>query len=1131
MAKKYASLTTLQNFLDNLKKLFATKTDVNTELAKKANSSHTHSISDTTNLQNTLDGKVSASRTINGKPLSANITLSASDVGAAPSSHNHNDTYYTQTQLDSKLANKSDTSHNHDSKYDTKGSASAVQENLDTVSDALDAHTINSDIHVTTTNKSNWNSAYTHSQAAHARVDATKVADSTTNGNILINGTETNVYSHPNSGVSVGTYKSVTVNAQGHITGGSNPTTLAGYGITDAEAKGTASSAVSSHNTSTSAHNDIRLLITNLTTKLNNFLDVDDTTTDQLSELIALIQANATDIESITSGKVNVSDIVNNLTTNVTNKPLSAAQGVAIKALIDGLQSSLNTHDANTTKHITSTERTNWNAAKTHADSAHAPSNAQPNQNAFSNIKVGTTTIAADTTTDTLTLEGSNVTITPDATNDKVTIAVANGSTSAKGIVQLTDSVSSTSTTTAATPKNVKAAYDLANTAKTTADGKANASHTHTVANITDLTATATELNYMDGVKSNVQTQLDQLKSDIDSIPQSDWGQSDSTKLDYIKNRTHWSKTESTVISEETVDTSDYTYTFATPFVLNIGQTYVVVFDGVTYDCVAFRDNGNYNRTTIGGSYSNYDTYPFSIYVKSSGDTCITSEVNSTHTVKVTNVNETIQKLDEKYIPDVFAKSADMEVMINDVEDTLSDRINKKANTSDISSGFVANVVTTLNTSNWKGVTYGNGKYVAVGDRKFAYSTDGVSWQYGTLPFYANGIAYGNGMFCAYGYSEKNVCYSTDGINWTTADTNYNSNKFSIYFLNDKFVISAGSAILSSSDCVTWSKFTLGESCTLYGGAYGNGVYIMSGYGDTFTSTNGTSWTKSTALSTTENYGSIFFVDGKFIAIAHGTTNYGSSNKIAYSTNGTSWTYGTLPKSGKWVEAAYCNGAFMVAGYQSLAYSNDGVNWEIGSLPEGWSTIETMGSGNEFLLFEGSGDEVAIARQNPFDLVFKSDSTKTLIYDSGSITTKANSISNINISGYKKIMVAVACVNDGSNVSRSGSAIFKSADGTTYQFPVWTNLFSTSTDATSSGIAQFEIMDGYLMCPYASRGIRTTNFFSDTDGGTADNLAMTGSGLLKCTKDIKYLTISSLDQSTTCSFGVGSRVIVWGCKA
>lgn len=45
------------------------------------------------------------------------------------------------------------------------------------------------------------------------------------------------VYTHPNSGVTAGTYRSVTVNAQGHVTSGSNPTTLAGYGITDAAAK------------------------------------------------------------------------------------------------------------------------------------------------------------------------------------------------------------------------------------------------------------------------------------------------------------------------------------------------------------------------------------------------------------------------------------------------------------------------------------------------------------------------------------------------------------------------------------------------------------------------------------------------------------------------------------------------------------------------------------------------------------------------------------------------------------------------------------------------------------------------------------------------------------------------------
>ena len=50
--------------------------------------------------------------------------------------------------------------------------------------------------------------------------------------------TQDTTYAHPNSGVTAGTYKSVTVNAQGHVTAGSNPTTLAEYGITDASLKG-----------------------------------------------------------------------------------------------------------------------------------------------------------------------------------------------------------------------------------------------------------------------------------------------------------------------------------------------------------------------------------------------------------------------------------------------------------------------------------------------------------------------------------------------------------------------------------------------------------------------------------------------------------------------------------------------------------------------------------------------------------------------------------------------------------------------------------------------------------------------------------------------------------------------------
>ena len=53
--------------------------------------------------------------------------------------------------------------------------------------------------------------------------------------------------------------------------------------------------------------------------------------------------------------------------------------------------------------------------------------------------------------------------ITGGGTSGAVTIAIQDATTAQKGAVQLTDSTSSTSTTTAATPNSVKTAYDLAN--------------------------------------------------------------------------------------------------------------------------------------------------------------------------------------------------------------------------------------------------------------------------------------------------------------------------------------------------------------------------------------------------------------------------------------------------------------------------------------------------------------------------------------------------------------------------------------------------------------------------------------------------------------------------------------------
>ena len=73
--------------------------------------------------------------------------------------------------------------------------------------------------------------------------------------------------------------------------------------------------------------NNLSILIEELTTRINTLADSDDTTLDQLSEIVAYIKNNKSLIDGITTSKVNVSDVIDNLASTATNKPLSANQG------------------------------------------------------------------------------------------------------------------------------------------------------------------------------------------------------------------------------------------------------------------------------------------------------------------------------------------------------------------------------------------------------------------------------------------------------------------------------------------------------------------------------------------------------------------------------------------------------------------------------------------------------------------------------------------------------------------------------------------------------------------------------------------------------------------------------------
>ena len=114
------------------------------------------------------------------------------------------------------------------------------------------------------------------------------------------------------------------------------------------------------------------------------------------------------------------------------------------------------------------------------------------------------------------------------------------------------------------------------------------------------------------------------------------------------------------------------------------------------------------------------------------------------------------------------------------------------------------------------GITYGNGKYVVVGNSGYTTtSTDCISWtEPANSGLHSNvAITYGNGKYVVAGYMWS-VSTSTDGVNWTTPiqlkdnETGailYNSWRRIIYINNQFVVFGDGGYVSTSTDGVNWT--------------------------------------------------------------------------------------------------------------------------------------------------------------------------------------------------------------------------------------------------------------------------------------------------------------------------------------
>lgn len=104
----------------------------------------------------------------------------------------------------------------------------------------------------------------------------------------------------------------------------------------------------------------------------------------------------------------------------------------------------------------------------------------------------------------------------------------------------------------------------------------------------------------------------------------------------------------SIVSTDDFIGTNDNPANIATYSFLQIGNTYIVYFDEVRYECVCFDDDG---YDTIGAPYGNFSKYPFNIYTDGSRTRCICADSNP-HSASICTVDTVLVKIDPKFIPD-----------------------------------------------------------------------------------------------------------------------------------------------------------------------------------------------------------------------------------------------------------------------------------------------------------------------------------------------------------------------------------------------------------------------------------------------------------------------------------------------
>lgn len=447
--------------------------DLTNELKQKYDSAYAHSTSNHAP-SNAQENEIEEIK-LNGNVITPN-SKSVDITGVSLINHNHDDRYYTESEINTKLNSKANSSHTHGNSDITALDAAKITSGTISIErlpkGALERCIVVADdtarLALTTSSVQTGDTVKVSSTGImYFVVDDSKLS-SESGYEVYTAGSATSV---PWSGV---TGKPSSYTPSSHTQAISTITGL--------------QSALDGKSATSHTHDDRYYTESEINTKLNSKSD-----TSHTHDLSTMINTLSTETSTPTDNDYYVSQYAGGGTTTTTyhrrpvsalwsyiksklatvatsgsyndlrNKPTIPTVGNGTITITQGgtTKGTFTTNQSGNTTIALTDNNTTYSAATQSANGLMSASDkkkldgistgAQVNQNAFSNVVVGSTTVAADNATDTLTLVGNNVTLTPDATNDKVTIGITKANvTSALGYTPPTTNTTYSAATSSA---------------------------------------------------------------------------------------------------------------------------------------------------------------------------------------------------------------------------------------------------------------------------------------------------------------------------------------------------------------------------------------------------------------------------------------------------------------------------------------------------------------------------------------------------------------------------------------------------------------------------------------------------------------------------------------------------------